>query len=137
MRKGALDPTDVVAAALHDRCRDLHSRRRASKRQVFCQQLALEGLRRRRDDDALPTHRRGHEIGQALANPRCSLGDQDATALDRGTDLFCQPQLPVARAKPGEHSLERRGPSEFFLVARHAGRPNLPVQSATRTPAHG
>ena len=91
VREGALDAADVIATALDDRCRNRQPRRGARQRQVLGQQLALQSLRRRRDDDALPTHGCRHEIGKALANACRSLGNQDASALDRGAHLFCQP----------------------------------------------
>ena len=88
MREGALDATDVIAAALHDRRRDLHSRRRAGERQILGQQLALQGLRSRRNDDALPTHGGGYEVRKAFANAGCRLGHQHTTPLDRAANLL-------------------------------------------------
>ena len=75
-------------------------------RHVRAQQLFLERLGRRRDDDALPGGERGDQVGEALADAGAGLGHEVLPAPERAVDGGRQRGLLrarlVARQRAGE-----------------------------------
>ncbi len=86
---------EIVAAALHIRCREVHAERFAEDWQILEEDLFLEVLGTCRDERALAAQDGRGEVGQGLAGARARLGKQHA-ALRKG------------RRDGGSHSLLRR-----------------------------
>ncbi len=115
-----LRAADVRGAPLHDRRPELAARRDRGERDVVPEQLILERLRRRRDDDAPARERGGHEVREALADARAGLGDEVPLAGERERDGLGEPHLPGAPPEARQHVDERGGIPEMALGREHA-----------------
>ncbi len=105
-------PADVVVAALQHRDVDLAAERGRGAGHVLGEELLLERLRRRRDDDAEPRVERGNQVGEALAGPGARLGQQMPPPRDRERDRLRQLGLLLARLEPVEDPRQRPVRSE-------------------------
>lgn len=94
--------TKVVVAPLQKRAGDVAREGRGSGRDVVCEQLLLQSLRRRRDDDPQAALDRRDQVREALAGPRARLREQMPAAGERVLDRLRERLLLRARLKPGE-----------------------------------
>ena len=88
MCQRSLHAAHVVRASLYYSGGDVEPRRLPGERQILVEQLALQRLRRGRDDDPATAQRGRHEVGEALADTRRRLRHEDATRIDAVTDLL-------------------------------------------------
>ena len=95
-------PAQVVLAALEHGDVELARERRRGRRHVLGQQLLLERLRRRRDDDPLSGLERRDQVRQALADPGAGLREQVLATLEGVCDLLRERSLLGPRLVAGK-----------------------------------
>ena len=89
--------------------------RRRGDRHVVPEELLLQGLRRRRDDDPQPRRERGNQVGEALSDARPGLGHQVLAGRERPLDLLGQRSLLGPRLVGGKCGLERAAGTEDLV----------------------
>ena len=107
-----LPPAEVVRAALEDARVDGPADRGCRDRHVLAEQLFLERLRRRRDDDALARLERRDQVREALADAGSRLGDEVLAEGERALDRSGKRRLLGARLVLGQRVLERAAGAE-------------------------
>ncbi len=98
---------DVVGAALEERERDRHAERGAHERQIALEELVLQRLRTRGDDDLAAVLERGDEIGERLAGAGARFGDQRCPRANRFRHRFGHRELLRPQPKAGERAGQR------------------------------
>lgn len=80
-------------------------------RQVPLDQLALEGQRRRGDDDPLPVGQGGHEVAERLTGAGARLDEQMRGVVDGRGDGFGHGHLtgPLGAAHGGDGGVQELG----------------------------
>jgi hypothetical protein len=125
-----LAPAEVVGAALQHLHVDLAADRGGGDGHVVVQELLLQGLRRRRDDDPLPGFEGRHEVGKALPHARSRLGDEVLAEAERALDGRRERRLLGPGLEPGQGALERAANGEHRI---HRG--DKPTGANGRSPA--
>ena len=103
---------EVVLAPLEHGDAHLPPERARRGRHLVGEQLLLQRLRRRRDDDALPRLERRDQVAEALARARSRLGDQVLARRERLLDGPRERGLLGPRLEAGKRGGERAGRAE-------------------------
>ena len=120
-----LPAADVVLAPLEHRDGQLAAERAGGDRHVLVQELLLQRLRRRRDDDALTRLERRQEVREALPDARARLGDEVLTRREGVFDRARQRGLLRPRLVLGQGALERAtGAEDLLHLQAQPTRPN-------------
>ncbi len=120
-----LATAEVVLAALDDRHRHVTPERGSRERNVVAEQLLLERLGRRGDDDAETRFERRQEIGETLADTGAGLGDEVTAGRERRGDLGRERGLLGALLELGQRARKRRRRGR-------SGRPSPPAYATER-----
>ena len=111
---------DVVLAALEHGDAHLAAERARRGRHLLREQLLLQRLRRRRDDDPLPGLERREQVAEALAGARAGLRDEVLARRERALDRRRERSLLRPRLEAGKRGGQGAGRAECVVHGREA-----------------